>query len=236
MKLREATILVVDDEPALREIFAKWLTAIGCGHVSTAANGEDALRQLTGGQFDLLITDVRMPVMDGVTLVRRLAAEGVSIPSIVFVSGFGDVDKKEMYALGVEAFLSKPLRMEDIVQAAETALAARSELWRKPMENVPRQRIAVEADRVNGKAESRKMGLGRGGFSAHYAGHVSLGKVAFRCLVESMDAEMAGEGYIRWRSKEDETLGIEFVYLDEACRGWVLRTIEEMRSRSFIPE
>ena len=236
MKLSEATVLVVDDEPALREIFAKWLVAVGCGKVHTAADGLAALAVLEAEPIDLLITDLRMPVMDGVTLVRRLMETGASLPSIVFISGFGDVDRKEMYALGVEAFIAKPFDREELLGVLERALAERASLWLTPMPVVPRQTMQCEACCFGGVKDKRCLRLGRGGFSAHYAGPLSVGRVAFRCLLASEEVELAGEGYVRWRSKTAETAGIEFVFLEPSCRAWLLEAIAAADPRSFIPE
>src|ERR1700679_3890367 len=114
MKLTEARVLVVDDEISLREMFAKWLRASGCADVRVAADGEEALAAIQLAPVDVLITDVPMPVMDGVTLVRRLVEMGERVACIIFVSAFSDIDPREMYDLGVEAFLAKPFRLEEL--------------------------------------------------------------------------------------------------------------------------
>jgi CheY-like chemotaxis protein len=84
LKLTDARILVVDDEPILLELFEKWLRKIGCGKVFTAANGKAALSLLQLESFDLLVSDVRMPAMDGITLVRCLSEVGKTLPGIIF--------------------------------------------------------------------------------------------------------------------------------------------------------
>ena len=111
MQNSEVTILVVDDEPELLEIFAIWMRREGY-HVLTAANGAEALKILTSTNVDALISDIRMPVMDGLTLVRRIYDLKLKLPSIIFVSGFGDVNPRVAHALGVEAMLPKPLGAE----------------------------------------------------------------------------------------------------------------------------
>jgi CheY-like chemotaxis protein len=238
MQLSEARVLVVDDECALREIFAKWLVSGGCGEVVTAADGAEALETLQASQFDMLISDVRMPRMDGITLVRRLAELGKSIPSIIFVSGFGDVDEREMYGQGVEAFLAKPLRMEELVGAIKRALAERSSLWLTPMEVSPRQKLEVD---VNGCTASdsdkeRDLRLGRGGFSVKYPHPLSLGKVAFECrCTETPGSVLSGQGLVRWRSRTDQRVGIEFAYIEGESRGKALALIAEEKPRCFIP-
>jgi len=236
IKLSEVTILVVDDEPALRDIFAKWLKAVGCGRVLTAADGAAALEVVKDEQVDLLITDVRMPVMDGVMLVRSLAKLDKPIPSIVFVSGFGDVNRKEMYGLGVEAFVSKPFDRSEVLGVLERAVSRRSRLWLTPMTIVPRQRFTLEAGGAGAAGANASIQLGRGGFSARYSGVLSLSKVNFRCNFAAKERELTGHGYVRWNSRDDQTVGIEFSYLDESCRSWVLEEIEANNPRSFIPD
>src|ERR1035438_4781454 len=71
MRLEEATILVVDDEPDLREVFSAWLQQAGC-LVFTAANGAEALEVLDAQKIDALVSDIRMPVMDGIALVQAI--------------------------------------------------------------------------------------------------------------------------------------------------------------------
>jgi CheY-like chemotaxis protein len=230
MKISEATILVVDDEPALREIFENWLSMIGCGRVFSAPDGKVALQVLARERIDLLMTDVRMPVMDGVSLVRAMARLEVSPPSIVFVSGFGDVSHKEMYALGVEAFIPKPIDRKELVRVVEHALAERGELWASPMMTPPRQTMTMEED---GSSENR-IRVGRGGFSARYGEPLALSKVTFECRLASQQV-LTGEGYVRWITRADRTVGIEFAYLDETPRAWVLQEIDAASPRGFIP-
>jgi len=92
-------ILVADDEPDMREIFAAWLRSLGC-QVSEAADGLEALEVLAEGHFDAIVTDVRMPRVDGVELMRRLQRAGRYIPAVIFVSGFVDLSLPDAYDLG----------------------------------------------------------------------------------------------------------------------------------------
>jgi CheY-like chemotaxis protein len=237
MELRETNVLVVDDEPALREIFAKWLRVAGCLNVLTAANGQEAFEILSHSKIDVLITDVRMPVMDGITLVRKLAAIEHRIACIIFVSGFGEVDLREMYDLGVEAFLAKPFRIEDLSQALANAVADRDTLWKNPLSPPPRQTLTLRPDPPTEQNSEPGVNfrLGRGGFSARSNDAVSLGKVTFDCPTSSQHPALTGEGYVRWRSKVDLTIGVEFGFLEQPGRDWVVATIEEEDPRSFIP-
>jgi CheY-like chemotaxis protein len=243
MILGEAKILIVDDEPALREILAKWLASVGCGEVRTAVDGVDALEAMERYAADLLISDVRMPQLDGVGLVRRLGELRKTIPSIVFVSGFGDVDEREMYGLGVEAFMAKPLRLEELIAVMKKALAEREALWSTPMETAPRQTmefaaggLVVGCDSGSGTAEeSALLHIGRGGFSARYPGPLSLGKVSFQCSCPGHEGLVSGQGMVRWRSRADQRVGIEISYLAAPCRRLVLEKLGAAPPHCFIP-
>src|SRR5580698_2697640 len=100
MLLREATILVVDDEPALREIVSTWFSRAGAA-VATAADGAEGLALLDARHFDLVISDIRMPVMDGIRLLGTARARGLKIPTVLFISGYTDITPREAYTLGV---------------------------------------------------------------------------------------------------------------------------------------
>ncbi len=234
MRLSKANLLVVDDEPALCHLFKKWLGTQGCERVHTAPNGEVALDLIRSQPIDLLITDVSMPVMNGITLVRCMA-KTKRVPSIVFMSGFGDVDKREMYALGVEAFLTKPFDHSELLRVLESSLDERSGLWLAEMATQPRQSMSIRVKELAGEAREDAICLGRGGFSAVCDLPLRPGKISFECLFEDGERRMAGQGYVRWSSRTDGTVGIEFAHLQECCHSWLTETIAESRPLSFIP-
>ena len=232
--LSEASVLIVDDEAMLLELYGKWLRHEGFRKVLTAADGAAALALMETEPIDLLLTDVRMPVMDGITLVRRLGTMGKTLPSIIFVSGFSDVDQREMYGLGVEAFVSKPFDRAELLVLLERAIANRSSLWGTAMAVAPLQTVSIEAERFDRTAGTETIGLGRGGFSVLCAEPLSPGKVAFDLKLGAGE-EIAGEGYVRWYSRADGKAGIEVSYLAPGCLGVVAEAVEEAAPRSFIP-
>jgi two-component system, NtrC family, response regulator AtoC len=106
-------ILVVDDEPALR----KTLSAILAdeGHVVlTAADGEEALARLPEEQVDLILTDIRMPRLGGLELIRRHVADGART-LIIAMSAYGDDDTAlEAMRLGAYDYIQKPFRADEV--------------------------------------------------------------------------------------------------------------------------
>ena len=103
MQLKKASILVVDDEPVLLSLMSEWFQQIA-GHVFGAANGVQALEILGAHNIDLIVTDLRMPVMDGITLLKKIKANGSHTRGVIFITGFADLEAREAYDLGARHF------------------------------------------------------------------------------------------------------------------------------------
>lgn len=104
-------ILVVDDEPMMREVLVRYLNLKGFS-TTEAQNGEQALNLFQDRPFDLIISDLRMPGMDGLKLLHAVKGINPRVP-IVFISGYGDVPTVvECLKAGAENFLAKPLEMD----------------------------------------------------------------------------------------------------------------------------
>src|SRR5215469_2693565 len=132
MRLKEASILLVDDEPVLLDVLSEWFQRIA-GQVFGAADGVQALEILATHKIDLIITDVRMPVMDGITLLKNIKANGSRRPSVIFITGFADISTRDAYDLGAEALLQKPIP-DDFIEVVERSLLEPNERWRKALD------------------------------------------------------------------------------------------------------
>jgi len=121
---RGELILFSDDDRSVREMVAPTLTEQGY-RVITAANGAEALALLEGHGRDLrlILTDVVMPVMDGLELLDQLHSRRPDLP-VVLMSGTIDVAKAPLPA-GVTAFLMKPFRLEQLLAVIGNALRAK---------------------------------------------------------------------------------------------------------------
>ena len=120
MKLKEAVVLFVDDEPLLRESMGAWL-ARKAGRVICAQHGLEALEILTENKIDLLVTDIRMPVMDGIALVKKIR-KSASPPRVILVTGFKDIATGDADALGVDAIVEKPFDREELLRVMHQCL------------------------------------------------------------------------------------------------------------------
>ena len=113
-------ILVVDDDESIRQIVRLCLTDEGY-EVSEAANGEDALEVLAETPHDLILLDLRMPVMDGWEFARRYRQwPGPHVPIVAFVAALNV--QQEVEGLDSVAILSKPFDLEDLLTAVRSQL------------------------------------------------------------------------------------------------------------------
>ena len=117
----EATLLVVDDEPNIRELLSTSLRFAGFD-VLSAANGTDALRIAEQKEPDLLVLDVMLPDMDGFAVTRRLRQAGKHIP-VVFLTARDDTsDKITGLTVGGDDYVTKPFSLEEVVARIRAVL------------------------------------------------------------------------------------------------------------------
>ena len=109
------TILVVDDKEKNRRFVVELLTVVGFKTLE-AANGEEALAVCMGGKPDLVLMDMRLPVMDGYEATRRLKATelGKNIPVIAVSASAFEEERNEILATGADEFISKPFRESEL--------------------------------------------------------------------------------------------------------------------------
>jgi len=118
-------VLVVDDEASIRDLLAKTL-ALAEYDVDTASDAASALERLrdAGPDYGLLIADLKMPGMDGLSLIRQVKRLTPSLP-IIIITGFSTESAAiEAVNLGVAGYLTKPFRVPQVLAAAAKALGA----------------------------------------------------------------------------------------------------------------
>ncbi|MGH2521559.1 MAG: response regulator [Anaerolineales bacterium] len=116
-------ILVVDDQREITRMIRSALETLGQGYVIVEVpSGEEAVLEIRRGGIDLLVTDVRLPGISGLDLIKRLRKANDKAQAIV-ISGYPSAQfEAEAKRLGVTSYFSKPLRMEDFLQSVQTAL------------------------------------------------------------------------------------------------------------------
>jgi len=115
-------LLVVDDHASIRELLATWARNHGY-EAGTAADGAEALAALERQRYDLVISDVRMPGLGGMELLRRMSP-GAGTPAVVLITAFGTVDEAvQALHAGALDYVTKPFNVEELFTRVETALA-----------------------------------------------------------------------------------------------------------------
>lgn len=114
-------ILVVDDEQAVRDLLAKTLTMADYD-VDSAADGASAIDRLRAVEYDLLITDLKMPGMDGLSVIREARCAAPDLPVIIITGYSTEASAIEAINLGVAGYLTKPFRLPRILAATARAL------------------------------------------------------------------------------------------------------------------
>ncbi|QJD77166.1 response regulator [Spirosoma rhododendri] len=107
-------IMIVDDEPDVRPLFEqRFRREIRDGNIELifAYSGEEALQRLAESALVLILSDINMPGMDGLELLRRIRAQHPQLPpAVLMVSAYGDAQNQEQArALGADDFLTKPV-------------------------------------------------------------------------------------------------------------------------------
>jgi excisionase family DNA binding protein len=114
-------VMVVDDEASIRDLLSKTL-ALAEYDVDTAPDGNAALARLRDQSYDLVIADLKMPGMDGLTLIRQTKRLHPELP-IIIITGFSTESSAiEAVNLGVAGYLTKPFRVPQVLAAAAKAL------------------------------------------------------------------------------------------------------------------
>lgn len=138
-------ILVVDDEEIVRRAYARTLSGEHCD-VETAWNGVAALSALEHRPFDLVLLDLRMPEMDGMTVLKAIKDRWPE-SEVVVITGFPSVETaKEAVRLGAYDYLAKPVGPDEVINAAKGALTRKQwTLHRECGEADQHRRLAIES-------------------------------------------------------------------------------------------
>ncbi len=128
--MSEKHALVVEDSPMMRQLIVFALTRIPKMRVTEADDGVDGLRKLATGKFDIILTDINMPIMDGLKLVRRVRLDPThkDVPIVVITTEASEEDRGRAMALGANAYITKPIvaqvviaKVRELLKMPETA-------------------------------------------------------------------------------------------------------------------
>ncbi|MBI4832954.1 MAG: response regulator [Candidatus Lindowbacteria bacterium] len=115
------SILLVDDDQEFRKAMKKMFEKSGYD-VTVAADGREALEILSKSSFDLIISDLRMPNLNGMELMEAIKKEKMDVP-VIFITAYGEVESyMDLMNLGAFEYINKPVKGQEILSVAKRAL------------------------------------------------------------------------------------------------------------------
>ena len=118
------TALVVEDSPTMRQLIVFALSRIRGLTVIEADDGVDALKKLAGTRFDIILTDINMPIMDGLKLVKRVRSDPIhkDTPIIIITTEGSQEDRQRALQLGANAYITKPIQAPQVIAKVKELL------------------------------------------------------------------------------------------------------------------
>ena len=122
--MSEYNVLVVEDSPMMRQLLVFALNRVKHLKVTEADDGVDGLRKLASGRFDIILTDINMPIMDGLKLVKRVRTDPVhkDTPVIIITTEGSQEDRERAMQLGANAYITKPIQAPQVIAKVKELL------------------------------------------------------------------------------------------------------------------
>ena len=120
----EYKVLIIEDSPTMRQLIAFALKRLQGVRIVEASDGVDGLKKLSSEKFDLILTDINMPIMDGLKLVSlvRNDANYRTTPIVVITTEGAQEDRERALALGANDYITKPIQANRILALARSLL------------------------------------------------------------------------------------------------------------------
>ena len=124
MPAQQHSCLIVEDSPMMRQLLVFALARIKNLRVTEADDGIDGMRKLANAKHDLIITDINMPIMDGLKLVKRVRTDPThkETPIIVITTEGSSEDRKRALELGANAYITKPIQAPQVIAKVKELL------------------------------------------------------------------------------------------------------------------
>lgn len=118
------SFLIIEDSPTMRQLIRFALNRIPGAEVIEAADGVDGLKKLSSGKVDLILTDINMPIMDGLKLVNLVRSNDSykDIPIVIITTEGAQEDRERAMALGANAYIAKPIQATTLLSTIKGLL------------------------------------------------------------------------------------------------------------------
>ena len=117
-------VLVVEDSPTMRQLIVFALKRIRGLKITEANDGVDGLKKISADKFDLILTDINMPIMDGLKLVSLVRNDPAhkDVPIVIITTEGATEDKDRAMAIGANDYITKPIQTIKIIEVAKRLL------------------------------------------------------------------------------------------------------------------
>ena len=150
-------ILVVDDEPKIRELIGQYITVAGY-ETEFAKDGIEALNIISKGDVDMVILDVMMPFMDGITCLKEMRSRGFKTPVIILSAKGEEYDKITGFEAGTDDYIVKPFSPKELmarINAVLTRVNAQTSTPQGNLQfdgleiNIPARTVTVDGEKID---------------------------------------------------------------------------------------
>lgn len=239
----DVQVLVVDDDQVLANMLGELFRSAGFS-VRSASNGRLALDALAILPAHVVLTDIRMPVMDGIALLKEIRQQHHEQPPVFVISGYTDQQVDLIYNAGAAGFFSKPFSVATVRDAINKSFLSAEQRWSAPFHATVNVRIGKRFQNFDSLIESGEVRFGNGGVFVTQANpNCNVGDLAQLTLsfeeAQPFD-KLECTGIVRWVNRIDRAdkrrgLGIEFVAVKEPGRKVLCDWLKQQRFTSFIP-
>jgi two-component system, chemotaxis family, chemotaxis protein CheY len=121
-------VLVVEDSPTMRQLIVFALKRVRGIDITEAQDGVDGLKKLSAERFDLILTDINMPIMDGLKLVGLVRSDPTynAVPIVIITTEGAAEDRERALAIGANEYLTKPIQTSRIIDTTRRLLGIAS--------------------------------------------------------------------------------------------------------------
>lgn len=234
-------IFILEDEIDLNEMIAIELENKGY-ETNTFYNPKSFIEVFTEKKPDLLITDLRLPEISGTEIIKMVKKIDVNIPPIITITAYNDVPSQVLYNLGAEAVIYKPFQLHLLTSTIERLCIPIEKRLQLSTEKYEQSTCWIRKLQEN---EIEEINIGRGGFSFSSEEKIENDEVIeFSVIIDKQkEIFLSGLGIIRWnimnmKEKKEKIInkyGVEFVYLDDNSKNFILSLIYNNIIIPYIP-
>lgn len=118
---KEKKLLLVEDDSLMLEVLKELLSDSGVS-VDTSINGAEGYRKFSENDYDLIISDIQMPVLNGVEFLKKVRSKDSQSPKFMLLTGYSTYKNEEVFKLGANSLMNKPFEFDDLINEVQKLL------------------------------------------------------------------------------------------------------------------